>query len=179
MRAPTVRPNTGKNPAGRQIPRRESGRPSGWHRYLELLVREGVAANARCWYVQRAEDFVAAMRPKRLSELTVEEITAFFPRYARDNQLTDGQFRQTVDALQLLLVDLAQAGAAREVDWEHLRESGRALESAHPTRAAAMSPEAAVAGHPVYQRAAAAQPLLQQLARTLRAERYALRTEQT
>ena len=93
MRAPTVRPNTCKNPAGRQIPRRESGRPSGWHRYLELLVREGVAANARCWYVQRAEDFVAAMRPKRLSELTVEEITAFFPRYARENQLTDWQFR--------------------------------------------------------------------------------------
>ena len=83
------------------------------------------------------------------------------------------------DALQLLLVGLAQAGAAREVDWEHLLESGRALEEAHPTRAAAMSPEAVVAGHPVYQRAAAAQPLLQQLARTLRAERYALRTEQT
>ena len=179
MRAPTVRPNTRENAADKETPRREFGRPSGWDRYLELLVRERVPANARRWYVQRAEDFVAAMRPKRLSELTVEEITAFVPRYAREKQLTDWQFRQTVDALQLLLVELAQSRAAREVDWEHLRESGRALEAAHPTRAAAVSPEAAVAAHPVYQRAAAAQPLLQQLARTLRAERYALRTEQT
>jgi integron integrase len=142
-------------------------------------VRERVPANARRWYVQRAEDFVAAVRPKRLSEVTAAEITAFFPRYAREDQLTDWQFRQTVDALQLLLVDLAQAEAARDVDWEHLRESGRTLEVTHPTRAAAMSPEAAVAGHPVYQRSTAAQPLLQDLARTLRAERYALRTEQT
>jgi integron integrase len=179
MRVPTVRRNTVRNAASRPAPRRESGRPSGWERFLELLVRERVPAYARRWYVQRAEDFVAAVGPKRLSEVTAGEITAFFPRYARENQLTGWQFRQTVDALQLLLVDLAQAGAPREVDWEHLRESGRALEAAHPTRAAAMSPEAAVAGHPVYQRAAAAQPLLQQLARTLRAERYALRTEQT
>jgi hypothetical protein len=56
-----------------------------------------IKANARRWYVQRAEDFVAAMRPKRLSALTVEEITAFFPRYAREKHLTDWQFRQTVD----------------------------------------------------------------------------------
>ena len=118
-------------------------------------MRERVPANARRWYVQRAEDFVAAMRPERLSELTVEEITAFFRRYARENQLTDWQFRGTVDALQLLLVELAQAGAAREVDWEHLWESGRALAAAHPTQAAALSPEAAVAEHPVYQCAAA------------------------
>jgi hypothetical protein len=49
--------------------------------------------------VRHAEDFVAWVRPKRLSELTVVEITAFVPRYAREEALTVGQFRQTVDAL--------------------------------------------------------------------------------
>jgi len=179
MRTPPVRPSTPKQSRAAPAPRRETGRPSGWDRYLELLVRERVPANARRWYVQRAEDFVAAVRPKRLGELSASEITAFFPRYAREKHLTDWQFRQTVDALQLLLVDLAQAAAAREVDWEHLRESGRALGAAHPTQAAVMTPEEAVAANPVYARSTVAQPLLKQLAQTLRAERYALRTEQT
>ena len=62
---------------------------------------------------------MAARRPRRLSALTVEEVAAFFPRYAREKHLTDCLCRQTVDALQLLLVDLAQSGAAREVDWEY------------------------------------------------------------
>ncbi|WP_242477226.1 phage integrase N-terminal SAM-like domain-containing protein [Halochromatium glycolicum] len=144
-----------------------------------MLERERVPASARRWYVQRAEDFVAAVRPKRLSEVSTEDITAFFPRYAREKRLNDWQFRQTVDALQLLLIDLAQAAAARAVDWEHLRESGRELEATHPTRAAAMTPDAAVEASPIYARSTVTQPLLKRLAMTLRAERYALRTEQT
>ena len=112
---------------------------------------------------------MAAVRPKRWGELSASEITAFFPRYAREKHLTDWQFRHTVDALQLLLFDLAQAVAAREVDWEHLRESGRALGPAHPTRAAAMTPQAAVAANPVYARSAVAQPLPTSLVRPLRA----------
>ncbi|MCF8004096.1 MAG: integron integrase [Chromatiaceae bacterium] len=129
--------------------------------------------------MHRAEDFVATVRPKRLSEVSTAEITAFFPRYAREKQLNDWQFRQTVDALQLLLIDLAQSSAARAVDWDHLRESGRELQASHPTRAAAMTPDVAVASNRVYARSTATQPLLKQLATTLRAERYALRTEQT
>ena len=179
MRAPTVRPNTAKNIAGNEVSRCETGRRAGWDRYLELLVRERVPANARRWYVQRADDFAAAVRPKRLSGLTVAETTAFVPRYAREKHLTDWQCRQTVDAVKLLLVDLAQSG--RHVRWDgSISEGppGRSDRHIRP-RAAAMPPEAAVAAHPVYRRAAAAQALLQQLARTLRAERYALRTEQS
>jgi hypothetical protein len=86
---------------------------------------------------------VAAVRPKRLCEVTAAEITALFPRHARENQLTGWQFRQTVDALQPLLVDLARSAGTRDVDWASLRACGRALEVTHPTRAAAMSPEAA------------------------------------
>ena len=57
----------------------------------------------RGWYVAQAKAFVAAVHPKRLVEVSAAEITAFFPRYARAQQLNDWQFRQMVDALQLLL----------------------------------------------------------------------------
>jgi hypothetical protein len=36
----------------------------------------------------------------------------------------DWQFRQVVDALQLLLVDLAGVKAAQLVDWDYWREAG-------------------------------------------------------
>ncbi|AGA92189.1 integron integrase [Thioflavicoccus mobilis 8321] len=133
----------------------------------------------RRWYVERAEAFVAAVHPKRLVEISAAEITAFFPRYAREQQLNDWQFRQMLDALQLLLVDVAACPAAREVEWDYWRESGDTLAADHPTVAAALSPEQAVDAHPIYAKAAEHRPLLKQLARTLRAQRYALRTEQT
>jgi hypothetical protein len=120
--------------------------------------------------VQRAEDFVAWARPKRLSELTVEEITAFSPRCAREQALTDWQFRQIVDAPQSLLLDLAQSGGDWFMQWGAL-VSGRPLDAAQPLRAAAMSPEAAVAADPMVGQAIWTQVLLTQLTETLRAER--------
>jgi hypothetical protein len=159
--------------------RREQGRPSGWDRYLSVLERARVPVGQRRWYVQGAEAFVGAMRPKRLSEVSAAEIKAFLPRYAREQRLNDWQFRQTVDALQLLLVDLAQCPGAREVEWDFLRESGASLGANHPTVAAASTPEQVIDASPVYTKSSTQQPLLKQLARTLRARRYALRTEQT
>ncbi|MBK1733534.1 integron integrase [Thiococcus pfennigii] len=133
----------------------------------------------RRWYVVRAEAFVAAVRPKRLVEVSAAEITAFFPRYAREQRLNDWQFRQMVDALQLLLVDVAACPAAHEVEWDYWREAGVTLAADHPTVAATLSPEQAIDTHPIYTKASEHRPLLKQLARTLRAQRYALRTEQS
>lgn len=88
---------------------------------LDLLIRKPALAIAHRWHMQRAEDVASWVRPQRLSELTVDEITAFFPRYAREEALTGGQFRQSLDALQLLPVDLAQSGSVWSVDGGFIR----------------------------------------------------------
>jgi hypothetical protein len=62
----------------------------------------------------------------------------------------DWQFREIVDALQLLLVDLAQCPSAREVEWDFLRESGASLGANHPTVAAASTSERVIDAVPVY-----------------------------
>ena len=49
--------------------------------------------------------------------LAPEAVTAFFDKVAREGGLADWQFRQLVEAVQLLLVDLADAPAGRDVDW--------------------------------------------------------------
>ncbi|TVQ93578.1 MAG: integron integrase [Chromatiaceae bacterium] len=159
--------------------RREDGAPSGWDRYVALLERERIPESARRWYVLRAQAFVEAMRPKRLGELTAEEIKAFFPRYAREQRLSDWQYRQTVEAVQLLLVQLGACPAAQQVEWDFLVEAGQVLPADHPTRMGAVTPAAVIDGSPRYSAATTDRPLLKQLAQVLRAGHYALRTEQT
>jgi integron integrase len=146
---------------------------------VTLLEEERIPESARRWYVVRAQAFVEAMRPKRLGELTVEEIKAFFPRYAREQRLSDWQYRQTVEAVRLLLVPLGGCRAAQEVEWDFLVEVGQALPLEHPTRMGAVTPAEVIDGSPRYNAAASDRPLLKQMAQVLRANRYALRTEQT
>ena len=87
-----------------------------------------------------------------MGEVSVGQITTFFPRYAREQGLNEWQYRQAVDAVQLLLVDLAQSKASREIDWDFLKEAGRALDAGHPTAARALSPDEAVEAQPTYAR---------------------------
>jgi integrase len=47
--------------------------------------------------------------------------------------MQDWQFRQTVEAIRILLVDIADLDWARTFDWEFWRESARSLQPSHPT----------------------------------------------
>jgi integron integrase len=155
-------------------PRRQDGAPSNWDRYLDVLARRGVPEKMRPWYVRRVEGFLKALRPESLSRLTAEQVTGYLQEVSSQAQLTGWQFRQLVDSLQLLLVDLAQVDAGKGVDWDWWKDGGKALEADHPTIARAQSPAAG----PTFARAAADFPLLETLARTIRAMQYAIRTEQ-
>ena len=96
--------------------RRESGQPSHWDQYVELLDRKKVPENARRWYVTRVENFLRQVKPESLQNLSADEVTGFFQEISRSGNLADWQFRQTVDAIQILLVDLANAPAGGKVD---------------------------------------------------------------
>ncbi len=159
--------------------RREAGHPSGWDRYLELLETHRVPANQRQWYLRRAESFVDAVRPIRMGEVSAEQVAEFFLRQGREQRLSEWQFRQMVDAVQLLLVDLAHSPVAGTVDWDYWKEAGKDLAPDHPTIARQLPPEQAVESSARFARSAERLPVLKTLARTLRAKRYAIRTEQT
>ena len=136
---------------------------------------------ARQWYVLRAKEFLAGMRPDSLSELTGEDVDTFFRETLEAGRLTEWQFRQLVEAVQLLVVDLAQVKAGNEVDWEVWKVAGRTLGPDHPTLAKESSPEAGLhrRGTPTFKRAAERYGELKALARTLRARQYSIRTEQS
>jgi hypothetical protein len=118
----------------RGLPRRcENGAPSRWDQYRELLARKGVPQKAQRWYVAWVEAFLKEMRPEWLRELTPEDITGYLQEVSSRRRLHDWQFRQLVDALQLLIVDLARVPAGKEVDWEYWKEAVGPLDANHPT----------------------------------------------
>ncbi len=148
--------------------RREAGRPSNWDRYLSLLEAQRIPEKLRRWYLVRAEAFVAFVKPMRMTEVEPEHVVAFFHRHALEQSLADWQFRQMVDAVQLLVIDLADNRACRSVDWDYWKE---ATQAKHPDAQGTDSPR--------YQASADQHESLKTLAHSLRARRYSLRTEQT
>ena len=82
------------DPAARAVNlRRASANPSGWDRYLSVLERNRIPVNQRRWYVLRAEAFIDAVRPTRMGEVSVGQITTLFPRYAGEQGLNEWQYR--------------------------------------------------------------------------------------
>jgi hypothetical protein len=154
--------------------RREDGAPSNWDRYLDLLAHRGVPDKMRPWYVRRVEGFLKVVRPESLSRLAAEQITGYLQQASSDSHLAEWKFRQLVDALQRLLVDLAQVPAGKAVDWGWWKAGGMGLAADHPTVARSQPPAAG----PSFARAATAFSVLEDLARTIRAMQYLIRTEQ-
>jgi hypothetical protein len=105
-------------------PRREHGTPSRWDQYWALLVAKRIPQQAQRWYVTHVQDFLDAVQPNSLKDLSREEITGYLQQTSSQGKWQDWQFRQVVDALQLLLVDLAGVKAAQLVDWDYWREAG-------------------------------------------------------
>ena len=162
--------------------RRENGVPSRWDQYRELLVRRGVPQKAQRWYVARVEAFLKEVRPESLRELTREDITGYLQEVSSRRRLDDWQFRQLVDALQLLIVDLAQVPAGNAVDWDYWKDAVAPLEANHPTvareqGAAPTGAEIPAGPHPASSRDSL--PILEVMTRRLRARHYSIRTEQT
>ena len=100
---------------------------------------------ARQWYVRRAKEFLAGMRPDSLSELTGEDVDTFFQTTMESEPLSLWQFRQLGDVVQVLVVDLAQSQAGRAVDWEVWKVSGKTMGLDHPTLARERTPEEGLA----------------------------------
>ncbi len=159
--------------------RREDGSPSRWDQYVDLLARKRIPEKARRWYVARVEAFLRACNPDSIRALKKEQITDFFEDASREGKLFDWQFRQLVDAIQLLVVELAQAPVGSEVDWDYWKEAGKPLEPNHPTIARESTPGKTSESRPRFSRSSKAYPILQDLARTLRSRHYSIRTEKT
>ncbi len=135
---------------------------------------------ARRWYVARVEAFLKELQPESVRQITAPEVEAFFQTMARDTRLEDWQFSQVVDAIRILLVDLAQAPGVKGVDWDYWKEAARSLGQSHPTVARDNDLKATQGSNsPTFYGKISDHPMLIDLARVLRAKQYSIRTEQS
>jgi hypothetical protein len=69
----------------------------------------------------------------RLKEHQASDLTDYLNALGRKSGMKDWQFRQTVEAIRILLVDMAGLDWAHSFDWDFWRESARSLQPSHPT----------------------------------------------
>jgi len=154
---------------------------SNWQKYIDLLEKKQVPERARRWYVRRIEKFLDTYSNKKLGEISASEIENYLQSLSRTEQLHDWQFKQAVDALQILLFDLSDTAASREVDWNYWREAAQSLPRNHSTLAVDFSVDQMVEESIGTNRAISTEhrDVLQQTIRLIRLRHYSIRTERS
>jgi len=98
-------------------------RRSNWQKYLDLLFHKRIPEKHRRWYVKRVEDFLMEFPGKKLQDFSARDLEMYLQARSSDSSLTAWQYRQMVDALQLLFVDLSSSSLAKTLDWGYWKEA--------------------------------------------------------
>ena len=104
-----------------------------WQRYVSQIKSRDVAQISIRWYVKRVEDYMNAYPEVPLQRHSAKEVDKYLTNVGRDSRLQTWQFRQVIDALRILFVDLVGSSWAREFPWDYWRETSAELPSTHPT----------------------------------------------
>jgi hypothetical protein len=109
-------------------PRPSGGTQPDWRKFLHIVRATGIRSPADRYFVLRAEQFVRALKDKPIETCTTAEVTRYLGDLGRRGVLADWQFRQVVDALEILLNRVLALGWAAGFDWAYWRASARRLE---------------------------------------------------
>lgn len=106
----------------------------GWiDDYRVMLGNKGISDKYAEWYMRRTLSFMryaGYTDPRGLERKVVEQYLA---EKSRQDSLKDWQFRQVVDAIRILVEDVAKAPWAGEVDWAFWRNDRRLVDNEHRT----------------------------------------------
>ncbi len=165
-------------------PSKSASPDSRWTRFLQALEARGIFQPYARWYVIRAEHFLHTLSKDTDSRYTADNVSAYLRRVGRDGNLRDWQYRQLVEALEVLSGSVLELPWSRDFDWGHWRDSARQLETRHPTiaRQAPSAPAqndvaSGTARKPV--REDDHEPVFTALIAAIRRRAYSIRTEQT
>ena len=154
-----------------------------WDKYIAKTVDYGVPERARRWYVRRVEAFIKAFPEKRLQSISPVDVTAYFEGIGRKLDCQDWQFRQVVDALRILFVDIVKLPWAVDYDWQHWMDSSRDLPTTHVTIARTPDVRLSVASSfknvSVEQCRQQFSKLIDRMVAEIRLRQYSIRTEQS
>ena len=155
--------------------------PSNWQKYLNLLLKKRIPEKQQRWYVKRVEDFLKRHPGRHLQDFTAADVEAYLRLHSSDATLSVWQYRQIVDALQLLFVDFASTPLAQSFDWAYWKEAfvdsrpdkQSPLKDVHPDKLVADYASVTFPG------GSGADDVLKAMARAIRSRHYSIRTEKS
>ncbi len=84
-------------------PEREAAIVRFWDKYINALHRKGIKEPFDRWFVIRTRQYIEAFADKRLTRHTMADLTGYLDIPGRTQSWQAWQFRQVVDAIELLL----------------------------------------------------------------------------
>lgn len=151
-------------------PRRGMDPNAMWDGFLCAVRSRGVKPPVDRWYVIRAEQFARALGEARPEACTAADVTEYLGELGRRGSLKDWQYRQVIDALEILLAAVLKRPWATDFDWDFWRDSAKQLQATHSTIARDSLPARRGAG--------SADSLLASVVAEVRRRAYSIRTEQ-
>lgn len=104
-----------------------------WDKYVEKTKNYHVPGNAVRWYVKHVERYIKAHAGHRLAQHTAQILSDYLDDLGRTARLSDWQFKQAIEALQILFIDLVCAPWAVDFPWRYWMDAATALPNDHAT----------------------------------------------
>jgi len=104
-----------------------------WENFISKTQLYKVPPKSVRWYVKRVEEFIKLHPDTPLNQHNNKSVESYLGKLGRNPHLEDWQFKQAVDALRILFVDVLRVEWANEFPWEEWMESATALPHSHAT----------------------------------------------
>src|SRR5687768_4424239 len=150
-----------------------------WTRFLALLRERGIADSSARWHLFRAEQFLKARPDRNPATCAAEEITGYLTEAERTARLEAWQYRQLVEALEVLFAGVLELAWAVTFDWSFWRDSAQRLETGHATLGRHQSAREHDLQKPGPETPAPQEHLLAAVAAEITRRAYSIRTERT
>lgn len=162
-----------------------------WDNFIRKTETYGVSPRASRWYVRHAEEYIKAHPDLRLRQHSICHVEEYLRDKGRNPRLRDWQYRQIIDALRILFVEMVKAPWAKELPWDDWSVAARTLSDDHATVARDYQPLPGSGGHSsgntqeddessLYARVVAQYPeTIEAFISQIRSRHYSIRTEKS
>ncbi len=110
-----------------------SSKSSNWHRFNDLLDKRHIKQSAKQYYAKHVESFKEFLGDRSFSDVSDKDLTVFLDQAGRDTRMKDWQFRQMLDGLKMMLVDILELEWAKRFEWGRWTDASYTINFNHHT----------------------------------------------
>ena len=103
-----------------------------WDKYVEKSKCYGIKQDFIRWHVRHAESYIKS-HSTPLKSHTALDVERYFQVKGRNARLKDWQYRQIIDSLRILFVDVIASAWATSFPWDDMKTQAISLPVTHPT----------------------------------------------